>query len=105
MEAAPVETPPAVVPGITETYRGESAFGADVSEEAPPEKEALEEAEVEEEADAGAAEAQAVAEDEGGGLSREEAVRWLEIGLGAGIGILVVLWAFARFQRSIGNRV
>ncbi len=105
MEAAPVGTPEPSVPGITETYREEPAVGADVSEEEPAEKEALEGAEVEEEADAGAAEAQAVAEEEeGGGLSREEAVRWLEIGLGAGVGVLVVVWAFARFQRSIGNR-
>jgi len=103
MEAAPVETPEPSVPGITETYRDEPAVGADVSEEEPPEKEALEEAEVEEEAEAGAAEAQAVAE-EGDGLSREEAVRWLEVGLGAGVGVLVVVWAFARFQRRIGNR-
>ncbi len=118
MEAAPVGTPEPSVPGITETYREEPAVGADVSEEEPAEKAALEgaeveeeaeapapEAEMEDEADAGAAEAQAVAEEEeGGGLSREEAVRWLEIGLGAGVGVLVVIWAFARLQRSIGNR-
>jgi hypothetical protein len=103
MEAAPVGTPEPSVPGITETYREEPAVGADVSEEEPAEKEALEGAEVEEEADAGAAEAQAVAEEDGG-LSRGEVVRWLEIGLGASVGILVVVWAFARFQRSIGNR-
>ena len=105
MEAAPVETPEPSVPGITETYREEPAVGADVSEEEPAEKEALEGAEVEEEAEAGAAEAQPVAEEEeGGGLSRGEVVRWLEIGLGDGVGVLVVIWAFARFQRSIGNR-
>jgi hypothetical protein len=105
MEAAPVETPEPSVPGSTETYREEPAVGADVSEEEPAEKEVLEGAEVGEEAEAGAAEAQAVAEEEeGGGLSREEAVRWLEIGLGASVGVLVVVWAFARFQRSIGNR-
>jgi len=105
MEAAPAGTPEPSVPGITETYREEPAVGADVSEEEPAEKEALEGAEVEEEADAGAAEAQAVAEEEeGGGLSRGEVVRWLEIGLGAGVSVLVVVWAFARFQRSIGNR-
>ena len=105
MEAAPAGTPEPSVPGITETYREEPAVGADVSEEEPAEKEALEGAEVEDEAEAGAAEAQAVAEEEeGGGLSRGEVVRWLEIGLGAGVGVLVVIWAFARFQRSIGNR-
>jgi len=111
MEAAPVETPEPLVPGIThapnisDVERLAPAVGADVSEEEPAEKEALEGAEVEEEAEAGAAEAQAVAEEEeGGGLSRGEVVRWLEIGLGAGVGILVVIWAFARFQRSIGNR-
>jgi hypothetical protein len=118
-EAAPVETPaaPEAAPvgtpepyGTTETYdysdveRLTPAVGAGVSEEESPEKAALEGAGVEEEADAGAAEAQAVAEEEGGGLSREEAVRWLEIGLGASVGVLVVVWAFARFQRSIGNR-
>jgi len=102
-EAAPVETPEPLVPGITETYRQAPAVGADVSEEEGLEKEVMEGAEVEEEAEAGAAEAQAVAEDEGG-LSREEVVRWLEVGLGAGVGVLVVLWAFAWFQRSIGNR-
>ena len=108
MEAAPVETPGFYgitdVPGISDVERLEPAVGADVSEEEPPEKEALEEAEVEEEAEGYAAEAQAVAEEEGGGLSREEAVRWLEVGLGAGVGVLVVVWAFARFQRRIGNR-
>jgi hypothetical protein len=132
-EAAPVETPaaPEAAPvgtpepyGTTETYDYSDveqltpAVGAGVSEEEPPEKAVLEGAEVEEEAEVGAAEAemedevqadgaeaQAVGEeDEGGGLSREEAVRWLEIGLGASVGVLVVVWAFARFQRSIGNR-
>ena len=104
MEAAPVETPEPSVPGITETYREEPAVGADVSEEEPSEKEALEEAEVEEEAEAYTPDGQALGEEEGGGLSREEAVRWLEVGLGAGVGVLVVVWAFARFQRRIGNR-
>lgn len=104
MEAAPVETPEPSVPGITETYREEPAVGADVSDEEEDRgKETTEGAEVEEEAEAGAAEAQAVTE-EGDGLSREEVVRWLEIGLGAGVGVLVVLWAFARLRRSIGNR-
>ncbi len=103
MEAAPVETPEPSVPGITETYRDEPAVGADVSEEEDRGKEMMEGAEVEEEAEADAAEAQAVAA-EGDGLSREEVVRWLEIGLGAGVGVLVVLWAFARLWRSIGNR-
>ena len=121
-EAAPVETPAAEeTPPATQAApvgTPEPVVGADVSEEEPPEKAALEgaeveeeaeapapEAEMEDEADAGAAEAQAVAEEEeGGGLSREEAVRWLEIGLGASVGVLVVVWAFARFQRSIGNR-
>ncbi len=108
MEAAPVETPELFditdVPGISDVKRMAPAVGADVSEEEPPEKEALEEAEVEEEAEAMPAEAQALAEEEGGGLSRQEAVRWLEVGLGAGVGVLVVVWALARFQRRIGNR-
>jgi len=104
MEAAPVETPEPSVPDITETYREEPAVGADVSEEEDRGKETTEGAEVEEEAEADVAEAQAVAAEEGDGFSREEVVRWLEIGLGAGVGVLVVLWAFARLRRSIGNR-
>jgi hypothetical protein len=38
-----------------------------------------------------------VAEDEGG-LSREDVVLWVEIGLGAGVGILVLSWAFVLRQ-------
>ncbi|UCH86265.1 MAG: zf-HC2 domain-containing protein [Dehalococcoidia bacterium] len=95
------ETPPAPEAAPVE----EPAISADVSEEEPSEKAALEGAGVEDEGQADGAEAQAVdEEDEGGGLSREEAVRWLEIGLGAGVGALVILWAVARFRRSIGNR-
>jgi hypothetical protein len=106
-EVAPGETPQAS--GITGTYgysgvEPEPTVGAGVSEGGEAEEKALEGAGVEEEAGAGAAEAQAVAEEEGGGLSQEEVVRWLEIGLGAGVGVLVVLWAFARLQRNIGNR-
>ena len=104
MEAAPVETPEPSVPGISDVERMAPAVGADVSEEEFLEKEAMEGAEVEEEAEAYTADGQALAEEEGGGLSREEAVRWLEVGLGAGVGVLVVVWAFARFQRRIGNR-
>jgi len=104
MEAAPEEMPEPSVPGITETYREAPAVGADLSEEELLEKEAMEGAGVEEEAEAMPAEAQALGEEEGGGLSRQEAVRWLEVGLGAGVGVLVVVWAFARFQRRIGNR-
>jgi len=114
MEAVPVETSEPLVPGITDVERLAPEVGTGVSEEEYAEKEAMEGAEVEEEAEAGAAnleegaeagawEAQAVADDEGG-LSREEAVRWLEVGLGAAVGVLVIVWAFARFQRSIGNR-
>ncbi|KPJ51572.1 MAG: hypothetical protein AMJ38_00060 [Dehalococcoidia bacterium DG_22] len=110
MEAVPVETPEPLVPGVSDVQRLAEATGVGVSEEEYAEKEAMEgaeveeEGEVEEEAEAGAAETQAVAEEEGGGVSREEAVRWLEVGLGAGVGILVIVWALARFQRSIGNR-
>jgi anti-sigma factor RsiW len=105
MQAAPVETPTAVAPGITETQREEPPTGAGVPEEEDAEKAATEGAGGEEQTEAYASYDQAAAkEDEGGGLSREEAVRWLEIGLGAGVGVLVVLWALARFQRNIGNR-
>ena len=111
IEAAPAETPepPGIwsleVPNITETYGEEPAVGADVSDEEERQKEVVEGGEVEEEAEAGAAEAQAVAEEEeGDGLSRGEVVRWLEVGLGAGVGVLVILWAFALLRRSIGNR-
>jgi len=106
-EVAPEGTPVPPAVGYRELApTPPAAFGAAITEgeEEPPEKEAMEGARVEEEAEAGAAEAQAVAEEEGGGLSREEVVRWLEVGLGAGVGILVVLWALARLQRSIGNR-
>jgi hypothetical protein len=116
-EGTPVETPAAPLPGVTEPRGEEPAVSADVSEEEPSEKAALEGAEVEWEGEAGVAEAemedevqadgaeaQAVADEDEGGLSREEAVHWLEIGLGAGVGVLVVIWAFARFQRNIGNR-
>jgi hypothetical protein len=104
MQAAPVETPVAAPPGIADTEREQQPTGAGVSEGQPPAKETAEGAGVEEEAEAYAADRQAAIEDEGGGLSRGEAVRWLEIGLGAGVGILVVVWAFARFQRNMGNR-
>ena len=104
MEAAPEETPEPSVPGISDVERMAPAVGADVSDEEGREKEAMEGAGVEEEAEAMPAEAQALAEEEGGGFSRQEAVRWLEVGLGAGVGVLVVVWAFARFQRRIGNR-
>jgi hypothetical protein len=107
--AVPVETPPASETpepfGITETYGEETTVGAGVSEEEDAEKAATEGAGGEEQTEAYASRDQAAAEeDEGGGLSREEAVRWLEIGLGAGVGILAVVWALARLQRSIGNR-
>jgi len=118
MEAAPVGTPEPLVPGITDVERLAPEVGTGISEEEDAEKANVQGAEVEEEAEAPAPEAemeeavqadaadgQAVAgEEEGGGLSRGEVVRWLEIGLGASVGVLVVVWAFARFQRSIGNR-
>jgi hypothetical protein len=99
--AAPVET---LEPyGITETHGEEPTVGAGVSEKEDAEKAATEGAGGEEEIQFYADEAQA-AEEEGGGLSREEAVHWLEIGLGAGVGVLAVVWALARLQRSIGSR-
>jgi len=110
--AAPVETPAAVgaTPvetlepyGTSETYQEEPPAGPGVSEEEDAEKAATEGAGGEEEIQFYADEAQAV-EEEGGGLSREEAVRWLEIGLGASAGVLAAVWALARLQRSIGNR-
>ncbi len=107
--AAPVETPAVEETpepsGITETYGEEPTVGAGVSEEQPPEEKITEGAGGEEQTEAYASYDQAAAEeDEGGGLSREEAVRWLEIGLGAGVGVLAVVWALARLQRSIGSR-
>jgi len=107
-EAASVETPEprgiTEMPDISDVEQLAPAEGTGVSEEENWEKEALEEAEVGDEAEAYAANGQAVAEEEGGGLSREEVVRWLEVGLGAGVGVLVVVWALARFQRRVGNR-
>jgi len=100
--AAPVETPEPY--GTTETYQEEPTVGAGVSEEQPPEEKMTEGAGGEEQTEAYASYDQAAAEEEGGGLSREEAVRWLEIGLGAGVGVLAVVWALARLQRSIGSR-
>jgi anti-sigma factor RsiW len=110
MQAPPVETPEPY--GTTEPYgfadveRQAQPTSAGVSEGQPPEEKVTEGAEGEEEIQLYANDAQAAAaeEGEGGGLSQEEAVRWLEIGLSAGVGILVVVWAFARFQRNIGNR-
>ncbi|MCJ7509415.1 MAG: zf-HC2 domain-containing protein [Dehalococcoidia bacterium] len=100
--ATPIETPE--LEGITEMYGEEAPPSAGVSEEELLDKEATAEAGVEEKVWAYSADAQAAVEEEGGGLSREEAVRWLEIGLGAGVGILVLLWAVARLRTSIGNR-
>ena len=106
--AVPVETPAASETpepfGITETYGQEPTVGAGASEEEDAEKAATEGAGGEEQTEAYAAEAQAAAADEGGGLSREEVMLWLEIGLGAGVGVLAAVWALARLQRSIGNR-
>jgi len=108
---APIETPEPY--GTTEPYgfadveRQAQPTSAGVSEGQPPEEKAAEGAGGEEEVEAydyGAAAQAAAEQEEGAGLSREEAVRWLEIGLSAGVGILVVVWAFARFQRNIGNR-
>jgi hypothetical protein len=106
---APAETPSAaetpVTPpsGYAEVQPPTPAVGAGAPEEGTPEKEATERAGIEEQAEAGAAYGP-VAEQEGGGLSREEVVRWLEVGLGAGTGALVLVWAFVRFERRIGNR-
>jgi hypothetical protein len=99
--ATPVETPE--LEGITEMYGEEAPTSAGVSEAELLDKEATAEAGVEEKAWSYSADAQATVEEEGG-LSREEAVRWLEIGLGAGVGTLAVLWALARLRTSIGNR-
>jgi len=98
----PGETPAVAAPGIADTERGQPPTGAGVSEGQPPQEKTTEGAGVEGKAEPYAAEAQAA--EKGGGLSREEAVRWLEIGLGAGVGILVILWAVARLRTSIVNR-
>jgi hypothetical protein len=106
---APAETPSAaetpVTPpsGYAEVQPPTPAVGAGAPQEGTPEKEATERAGGEEQAEAGAAYGP-VAEQEGGGLSREEVVRWLEVGLGAGTGALVLVWAFVRFERRIGNQ-
>jgi len=103
IEAPPVETQELY--GTTETYQEEPPAGPGVSEEEDAEKAATEGAGGEEQTEAYASYDQAAAEeDEGGGISREEAVRWLEIGLGASAGVLAAVWALARLQRSIGNR-
>jgi len=110
---APAETPepPGIwsrdVPGVTE---GPTPAPAGVEEgvfgfgEQAQDKATVEDAEVDEEADLAPDGAPAVAEEEDGGLSRGDVVRWLEIGLGAGVGILVVLWVTTRFHRGIGDR-
>jgi len=103
--AAPIETPAALAPVTTDTHGEQTTVGAGASEEEDAEKAATEGAGGEEQTWAYATDRQAAAEeDEGGGLSREEAVRWLEIGLGASAGVLAAVWALARLQRSIGNR-
>ena len=103
--AAPVETPAALAPVTTDTHGEQTTVGAGASEEEDAEKAATEGAEGGEETWDYPTDRQAAAEeDEGGGLSREEAVRWLEIGLGASAGVLAAVWALARLQRSIGNR-
>jgi hypothetical protein len=52
-------------------------------------------------ADLYGAEAQPRALEEGGGPSRGEVLRWLEVGLGTGMGVLLVLWALARRRTSV----
>ncbi len=47
------------------------------------------------------AEAQPRALEEGGGPSRGEVLCWLEVGLGTGMGVLLVLWALARRRTSV----
>jgi hypothetical protein len=101
--SAAAETPVTPPSGYAEVQPPTPAVGAGAPAEGTPEKEATERAGVEEQAEAGAAYG-AAAEEEGGGLSREEVVRWLEVGLGAGTGALVLVWAFVRFERRIGNR-
>jgi hypothetical protein len=100
---AAAETPVTPPSGYAEVQPPTPAVGAGAPEGGAPEKEATEQAGVEDQAEAGAAYGP-VAEEEGGGLLREEVVRWLEVGLGAGTGALVLVWAFVRFERRIGNR-
>jgi hypothetical protein len=67
------------------------------------EKEATQAPQVGEEGRPSAADQETLAEEEGGGLSREDVMRWLEVGLGAGTGALVLVWAFVRFEKRTGN--
>jgi hypothetical protein len=106
---APVGTEtPAVVGAVPQQEQTPEPAGIaevpDIFEDQGQEKEATPAPEVGEEGRPYAADQKALAEEEGGGLSREEVVRWLEVGLGAGTGALVLVWAFVRFERRIGNR-
>lgn len=90
-EVTPEATPPPAMPeGLA------AGTGEELTPEATPaptfslESRAAELSTLEE---AAATQDAIVAEGEGG-LSREDAVRWVEIGLGAGVGILVLSWAF-----------
>jgi hypothetical protein len=91
--AVPQETPEP--PGIAEMPLAPEDQGQ--------EKEATQAPEVGPEGRPYAADHETLAE-EGGGLSRGEVMRWLEVGLGAGTGALVLVWAFVRFERRIGSR-
>jgi hypothetical protein len=96
-EVAPEATP---APPIAE----EPAAGAveEVTPEATPAPPVAEEPAMESliSEDAAATPEAAVAEGEGA-LSREDVVRWLEIGLGAGVGVLALSWALVLRQVRI----
>jgi outer membrane biosynthesis protein TonB len=102
---SPEATPEPYLFGITEPEPTAPEGGAGVAEEEEPsDKTVMEPPGITDDAEADAAEAQIVAEEDGGGLSRGDVVRWLEVGLGAGAGLLLVSWALARLQGRIGNR-
>jgi anti-sigma factor RsiW len=102
-EAAPAETP--AVAGVVPQETPEPPGIAEIPgapEDQARQKEATQAPQVGEEGQPYAADHETVAE-EGGGLSREDVVRWLEVGLGAGTGALVLVWAFVRFEKRTGN--
>jgi hypothetical protein len=102
---APVATETPAVMGVVPEETPEPPGIAEIPgapEDQGQQKEATQAPQVGEEGRPYAADRETVAE-EGGGLSREDVIRWLEVGLGAGTGALVLVWAVIRFERRTGN--